>query len=121
MSTSRLIPGTSEVRARRTVTGTLDTAAPYRCRAGAVPTDILFAVPAPSQIPPVVRRVPVANLANALTALRLVLVPVFLLFLFAGDGHQTASRITAFVVFAAAVRLIAMTRRNRRQPALGAS
>ena len=65
--------------------------------------DILFAVPAPSQIPPVVRRVPVANLANALTALRLVLVPVFLLFLFAGDGHQTASRITAFVVFAVAV------------------
>lgn len=60
-------------------------------------------MPAPSQIPPVVRRVPVANLANALTALRLVLVPVFLLFLFAGDGHQTASRITAFVVFAVAV------------------
>ncbi len=50
-----------------------------------------------------VRRVPVANLANALTALRLVLVPVFLLFLFAGDGHETASRITAFVVFAVAV------------------
>lgn len=50
-----------------------------------------------------VRHVPVANLANLLTALRLVLVPVFLLFLFAGDGHQTASRITAFVVFAVAV------------------
>ena len=46
---------------------------------------------------------PVANLANALTALRLVLVPVFLLFLFAGDGHETASRITAFVIFAVAV------------------
>lgn len=38
-----------------------------------------------------------------LTALRLVLVPVFLLFLFAGDGHQTASRLTAFVIFAVAV------------------
>ncbi len=38
-----------------------------------------------------------------LTALRLVLVPVFLYFLFAGDGHQTASRITAFVIFAVAV------------------
>ena len=46
---------------------------------------------------------PVANVANALTALRLVLVPVFLLFLFAGDGHETASRITAFVIFAVAV------------------
>ena len=46
---------------------------------------------------------PVANVANALTALRLVLVPVFVLFLFAGDGHDTASRITAFVIFAVAV------------------
>lgn len=45
----------------------------------------------------------VANIANALTGLRLVLVPVFLLFLFAGDGHQTGSRVTAFVVFAVAV------------------
>ncbi|MGV0992842.1 MAG: CDP-diacylglycerol--glycerol-3-phosphate 3-phosphatidyltransferase [Mycobacterium sp.] len=55
------------------------------------------------QTPPVVRHVPVANFANLLTGLRLVLVPVFLLFLFAGDGHQTASRITAFAVFAVAV------------------
>jgi len=45
----------------------------------------------------------VANIANALTGLRLVLVPVFLLFLFAGDGHQPASRVIAFVVFAVAV------------------
>ena len=45
----------------------------------------------------------VANIANLLTGVRLVLVPIFLLFLFAGDGHQTASRITAFVVFAVAV------------------
>lgn len=44
-----------------------------------------------------------ANVPNMLTGLRLVLVPVFLLFLFAGDGHQTASRITAFVVFAVAI------------------
>ena len=43
------------------------------------------------------------NPANALTALRLVLVPVFLYFLFAGDGHETASRITAFAVFAVAI------------------
>ena len=53
--------------------------------------------------PPTARRVPVANLANLLTGLRLVLVPVFLLFLFAGDGHQTASRVAAFAVFAVAV------------------
>ncbi len=46
---------------------------------------------------------PVANLANLLTGLRLILVPVFLLFLFAGDGHQNTSRITAFAVFAVAV------------------
>ena len=43
------------------------------------------------------------NPANALTALRLVLVPVFLYFLFAGDGHETASRITAFAIFAVAI------------------
>lgn len=44
-----------------------------------------------------------ANLANLLTVLRILLVPVFLLFLFAGGGHQTTSRIAAFVVFAVAV------------------
>ncbi len=38
-----------------------------------------------------------------LTLLRLVLVPIFLLALFAGDGHQTPSRIVAFVIFAVAV------------------
>ena len=55
------------------------------------------------QTPPVERRVPVLNPANMLTGLRLVLVPVFLLFLFAGDGHETVSRIIAFAVFAVAV------------------
>ena len=44
-----------------------------------------------------------ANVPNLLTGLRLVLVPVFLLFLFAGDGHETVSRIMAFLVFAVAV------------------
>ena len=48
-------------------------------------------------------RVRVANVANLLTGFRLVLVPVFLLVLFAGDGHETASRIAAFVIFATAV------------------
>jgi CDP-diacylglycerol--glycerol-3-phosphate 3-phosphatidyltransferase len=38
-----------------------------------------------------------------LTGLRLVLVPVFLLVLLAGNGHETASRIMAFVIFAVAV------------------
>jgi len=45
----------------------------------------------------------VANVANLLTGLRLVLVPILLLFLFAGDGHENASRIAAFVIFAVAV------------------
>lgn len=55
------------------------------------------------QTGPLVRRVRVTNLANVLTLLRLVLVPIFLLALFAGDGHQTPSRIVAFVIFAVAV------------------
>lgn len=38
-----------------------------------------------------------------LTGLRLVLVPIFLLALFAGDGHATNSRIAAFVIFTVAV------------------
>ena len=60
-------------------------------------------MPGQPQTPPKVWGTGVANLANLLTVLRLVLVPVFLLFLFAGDGHQTGSRITAFAVFAVAV------------------
>ena len=44
-----------------------------------------------------------ANLANALTGVRLVLVPVFLVALFVGDGHETHWRVVAFVVFAVAV------------------
>lgn len=50
-----------------------------------------------------VSHAPVLNLANLLTGLRLVLVPIFLVVLFIGDGHQTASRIGAFVIFAVAV------------------
>ncbi len=44
-----------------------------------------------------------ANLANALTGVRLVLVPVFLVVLFVGDGHETYWRVIAFIVFAVAV------------------
>jgi CDP-diacylglycerol---glycerol-3-phosphate 3-phosphatidyltransferase len=47
-------------------------------------------------------RANIANLANTLTLLRLVLVPIFLLALFAGNGHETVFRIVAFVIFAVA-------------------
>jgi CDP-diacylglycerol--glycerol-3-phosphate 3-phosphatidyltransferase len=46
--------------------------------------------------------VSVWNLANALTVLRLLLVPVFLAVLLHGDGHQTRWRIAAWGVFAIA-------------------
>jgi CDP-diacylglycerol--glycerol-3-phosphate 3-phosphatidyltransferase len=42
------------------------------------------------------------NLANALTVFRLVLVPVFLVMLFHGSGHETGWRIGAWAVFAVA-------------------
>lgn len=44
-----------------------------------------------------------ANLANVLTGVRMALVPVFLVALFVGDGHETSWRITAFAIFAVAV------------------
>jgi CDP-diacylglycerol--glycerol-3-phosphate 3-phosphatidyltransferase len=47
-------------------------------------------------------RARIANLANVLTLLRLVLVPIFLLALFVGDGHQIACRLVAFAIFAIA-------------------
>jgi CDP-diacylglycerol--glycerol-3-phosphate 3-phosphatidyltransferase len=47
-------------------------------------------------------RVSLVNLPNALTVLRLVLVPVFLLALFAGGGHQTSFRWLAWTIFAVA-------------------
>jgi CDP-diacylglycerol--glycerol-3-phosphate 3-phosphatidyltransferase len=42
------------------------------------------------------------NIANALTMLRLLLVPVFAVLLVHDDGHQTAWRIAAWAVFALA-------------------
>lgn len=55
------------------------------------------------QIGPAVTRVPVINLANALTVMRMLLVPVFLLALFAEDGHDAKTRIAAFVIFVVAI------------------
>jgi CDP-diacylglycerol--glycerol-3-phosphate 3-phosphatidyltransferase len=46
-----------------------------------------------------VRRVPLWNLANMLTMSRMVLVPVFVLALFAHDGTDPVWRITAAVIF----------------------
>jgi CDP-diacylglycerol--glycerol-3-phosphate 3-phosphatidyltransferase len=45
----------------------------------------------------------VANLANVLTGIRLVLVPVFLVLLFTDGGHEFGWRMAAFAVFAVAV------------------
>jgi CDP-diacylglycerol--glycerol-3-phosphate 3-phosphatidyltransferase len=47
-------------------------------------------------------RVSLVNLPNLLTVLRLILVPVFLLALFAAGGHNTAARWVAGAIFAAA-------------------
>lgn len=46
--------------------------------------------------------VPLLNIANVLTVLRIALVPVFLAALFVGDGHDTSWRLTATAIFAAA-------------------
>ena len=47
--------------------------------------------------------VPVLNIANVLTMLRIVLVPVFVVLFFAADAQDFWWRIGAFVVFAAAM------------------
>ncbi len=47
-------------------------------------------------------RVSLVNLPNALTVLRLILVPVFLFALFAGGGHQASFRWLAWAIFATA-------------------
>ena len=50
-------------------------------------------VPDPAATPPQTARV--ANIANALTLLRLLLVPVFAVALFHGDGRDTTWRVIA--------------------------
>jgi CDP-diacylglycerol---glycerol-3-phosphate 3-phosphatidyltransferase len=59
-------------------------------------------VPGQPPASPTVGRARIANLANILTGLRLVMVPIFLFVLFWGDGHGIAGRIVAFGVFALA-------------------
>jgi CDP-diacylglycerol---glycerol-3-phosphate 3-phosphatidyltransferase len=66
---------------------------PERVGLGADEPDPISAVPDP---------VSAWNLANALTVFRLVLVPVFLVALFWGTGHETGWRIAACAVFAVA-------------------
>jgi CDP-diacylglycerol--glycerol-3-phosphate 3-phosphatidyltransferase len=60
-------------------------------------------VPGQSDVDPLTPRVSVVNVANLLTGLRIVLVPVFLAALFVGDGHETRWRLVAFIVFTVAV------------------
>jgi CDP-diacylglycerol--glycerol-3-phosphate 3-phosphatidyltransferase len=69
---------------------------------GALVNRYSVAVSGQPQTGPMAGRARIANLANILTLLRLVLVPVFLLALFTGDGHQIVGRIVAFVIFAIA-------------------
>ncbi|MBI2699349.1 MULTISPECIES: CDP-diacylglycerol--glycerol-3-phosphate 3-phosphatidyltransferase [Mycobacterium] len=45
----------------------------------------------------------IANLANVLTLVRLLLVPIFLYALFYGDGHHSWARVVAWAIFAVAV------------------
>lgn len=47
-------------------------------------------------------RASIANLANILTLLRLVLVPIFLFALFYGGGHHSTARVVAWAIFAVA-------------------
>ena len=66
-------------------------------RLGAIPD----ALP-PDPISDATSQVSAWNIANALTVLRLVLVPVFVAVLFHGGGHDTTWRIWAWAVFALA-------------------
>jgi CDP-diacylglycerol--glycerol-3-phosphate 3-phosphatidyltransferase len=57
------------------------------------PDDPIAAAPSPASA---------WNVANGLTVLRLLLVPIFALVLFHGDGHETGWRIGACAIFVAA-------------------
>src|ERR1700739_3141722 len=70
---------------------------------GALVNRYSVAVSRQPQTGPMASRARIANLANILTLLRLVLVPIFLLALFAEDGHQIAGPVVAFRVFTCCV------------------
>ncbi len=57
-------------------------------------------VPDPAALPATTAHV--VNIANLLTLLRLLLVPVFLVLLFVGDGHEAGWRVAACAAFAVA-------------------
>jgi CDP-diacylglycerol--glycerol-3-phosphate 3-phosphatidyltransferase len=75
----------------------------HTCEGNCLGNRYSVAVSGQPDIDPVVPRARVANIANMLTGVRMVLVPVFLVLLFVGDGHETFWRIAAFIVFAVAV------------------
>ncbi|MGW0035807.1 CDP-diacylglycerol--glycerol-3-phosphate 3-phosphatidyltransferase [Gordonia sp. NPDC003376] len=56
----------------------------------------------PDHIADPVDAVPVVNIANALTVFRIILVPVFVVVLFAQGGHETWWRVAAALVFGVA-------------------
>ncbi|RVW03911.1 CDP-diacylglycerol--glycerol-3-phosphate 3-phosphatidyltransferase [Rhodococcus xishaensis] len=64
--------------------------------------DVAAADALPAEGVPAHTPVPLLNIANVLTVLRIVLVPVFLVALFADGGHSTFWRITAASIFALA-------------------
>jgi len=61
----------------------------------------MSAVPAESKVPPE-KAVPLLNIANVLTGVRIVLVPFFLAALLVADGHDLMWRVVASVLFAVA-------------------
>lgn len=73
-------------------------------RPGAADPDLTapVATPVPDHLTDPVDPVPLFNIANILTMLRIVLVPVFVILLFVGGGEQIGWRIAAAVVFAIA-------------------
>ncbi len=82
-----------------------DEAVPPAVRAGSAASRPVVARAVPLRADPIgdlAKSVSAWNLANALTVMRLVLVPVFVVALFARGGHDGAWRVVAWAVFAVA-------------------
>jgi CDP-diacylglycerol--glycerol-3-phosphate 3-phosphatidyltransferase len=62
----------------------------------------MSAVPAEEHVPPPEDAVPLLNIANVLTGIRIVLVPFFLAALLVDEGHDVRWRLGAFLLFAVA-------------------